>query len=397
MVKKYFPELSVITRGVDRFIPVCLAAVIAVSISLGGGAAWAQATQEEGAAATPANGSTTDTPVERLRNDPSVKVVEEPAGEAPGRIEVDADEETVEVLQRSVDIWSDGTRLSGDLFWPASAAEGEKLPAIVMAHGWGGTKDHLNATYAPRFAAAGFAVLTFDYRGWGESDSRLLIVGEQPAPDEGGEATVRAIVLREVINPVDHLEDVRAAVDWMAGEPRVDAERLGLWGTSFGGGHVVWTAAHDPRIDAIVAQVSAQNATAALEKSMGSQAMAMMQRLATNRARGQAPAVPQNSPLPGLRGTPVLERVAEYRPADVADRVRAATLIIDAEQEELFDIEQNGQAVYEIVKENAPAEYHVFPITHYEIYSGDWYEKSLDLETDWFRRHLAAENSAARE
>lgn len=332
-----------------------------------------------------------EAPAATLGGDPSVSVavpvdVDNPDGSVV--VTVSADGRSTDVRRRPVDIWSDGTRLSGDLFYPAGAPSAGKLPAIVLAHGWGGTRDHLNRTYAPRFAAEGFAVLSFDYRGWGDSDSRLLLVGEQPEPDASGQADVRVVLLREVVQPFDHLEDLAAAIDFIVGEPIVDADRIGLWGTSFGGGHVVWTAAHDPRIDAIVAQVGAQDSAAALEKSMGERAPLMMQNLATQRARGKTPAVPQNAPLPGLRGSPVMERVYDYRPIEHADRVRAATLIVDAEKEELFDIALNGRAVYEIVRENAPAEYHVFPITHYEIYSGEYYEKALDLQIDWFRRHL---------
>ena len=59
------------------------------------------------------------------------------------------------VESRSVNIWSDGTRLSGNLFFPENIEEGDKLPAIILCHGWGGVRAHLNQAYAPRIAAAG--------------------------------------------------------------------------------------------------------------------------------------------------------------------------------------------------------------------------------------------------
>ena len=74
-----------------------------------------------------------------------------------------------------MDIWSDGTRLSGDLWRPGGSEANDKLPAIILCHGWGGIRSHLNAAYAAHFARAGYVVLTFDYRGWGDSDSRLVI------------------------------------------------------------------------------------------------------------------------------------------------------------------------------------------------------------------------------
>src|SRR4030042_3516231 len=76
---------------------------------------------------------------------------------------------------RPINIWSDGTRLSGDLFYPRGLKAGDKLPAIILCHGWGGLRSHLNKDYAPLFAKAGYVVLTFDYRGWGGRDRRLAI------------------------------------------------------------------------------------------------------------------------------------------------------------------------------------------------------------------------------
>ncbi len=159
---------------------------------------------------------------------------------------------------RPVIIWSEGVRLAGDVFFPKDRKDGEKLPAIVLCHGWGGLKEHLNhveAGYAPHFAAEGYITLTFDYRGWGESDSRLVVSGDMPKPDENGEVTVRAKAVRDLVAPFDQQHDIDAAISFIEGEPGVDRDRIGLWGSSFGGGHVVWRAAHDDRVKCIVSQV----------------------------------------------------------------------------------------------------------------------------------------------
>jgi len=161
-------------------------------------------------------------------------------------------------MQRPVSIWSEGCRLSADLWLPDATPGDERLPGILLCHGWGGPKEHLNATYAPFFAEAGFAVLAFDYRGWGESEGKLEPVGERPRPDDNGEVTVRSRVAREVVDPFDQIRDIYNCLDWLSAEPQVDPDRIGLWGTSYGGGHVAWMAAHEPRVKVIVAQVSAQ-------------------------------------------------------------------------------------------------------------------------------------------
>jgi dienelactone hydrolase/ketosteroid isomerase-like protein len=162
------------------------------------------------------------------------------------------------IATRSIEIWSDGTRLAGDLFWPESLKDGERLPAIVMCGGWGSLKEHANAT-APYYAAQGYFVLTFDYRGWGHSDSRLVVRSDMPKPDANGEVTVTAQAIRDLVSPVERIEDIRAAISWLELEPGVDSQRIGLWGTSFGGGNVVAVAALDKRVKAVCSQVGDVN------------------------------------------------------------------------------------------------------------------------------------------
>jgi dienelactone hydrolase len=152
-----------------------------------------------------------------------------------------ASEDRIEVVSRPVSFWSEGTRLSGALFHPKGLGSGEKLPAIVMS---GGLAQVLDDAYAPYFAAEGFAVLTFDYRGRGRSDGRLS--------SEVGEA----------INPRDPTEDIVRAIDFLEREEIVDPARLGYWGAGDSGGHALRIAGHDARIKAVVAQAPAMDSRA---------------------------------------------------------------------------------------------------------------------------------------
>jgi len=106
--------------------------------------------------------------------------------------------------------------------------EGDRLPAILLCHGWSGLKSHLNAAYAPFFAKAGYMVLTFDYRGWGESDSRLVKRDKMPAPDFQGYVTVQAEAIRGLVDPVDQLVDIQSCLDFLSGEPMVNPDKIGL-------------------------------------------------------------------------------------------------------------------------------------------------------------------------
>lgn len=306
------------------------------------------------------------------------------------------EEKTVEnfptVLQRDIILWSDGTRLSGVLLYPKDREEGEKLPAIVLCNGWGGTKAFLmRSGIAPRFAAAGYVVIHYDYRNWGDSDSRLVVRGEMPMPDKDGYMTVKAQAIREVVDPFDQQEDIDAAVSYVYGEPMVDNDRIGIWGTSFGGGHVIYRAAHDGRIACVVAQVGAMPDDWTRRFPDGLKAV---YRQKADRARGVVDPVPQGGGSPGgLSGTPYSERIALFNPGQYADRVKVPTLLIDAEKEHYFDIKENSGRVHEILKKNGvPTEYHVLKgIGHYAIYGGQPLDDVMKLEIAWFDKYLKGE------
>jgi dipeptidyl aminopeptidase/acylaminoacyl peptidase len=223
-------------------------------------------------------------------------------------------------------------------------------------------------------------VLTFDYRGWGESAAKLVPVGDEAQPDSNGEVTIRARAVREVVDPFDQLSDIMNCMAFLEGEAQVDSERIGLWGSSYGGGHVVFMAAHDQRVKAVVSQVGAQQPA--------QMTLATGRARATARARGEiGPIPPVEDGVPGLGGTPDLGKMVRYRPIDTADKIRVPTLVIDAEHEELFDRLQNGYLLSEIVSKNAPTRYVTFPCKHYEIYDR-YYHDASNLARDWFTTYL---------
>jgi len=296
------------------------------------------------------------------------------------------------VLQRDITLWSDGTRLSGVLLYPKERQKSEKLPAIVTCNGWGGTKAFLmRSGIAPRFAAAGYVVINYDYRNWGDSDSRLVVRGEMPEAEKDGYVTVKAQAIREVVDPFDQQEDIDAAVSYVYGEPMVDADRIGIWGTSFGGGHVIYRAAHDRRIACVVAQVGSMPDDWTKRFPAGLNGVYKQK---SDRARGLVDPVPQGGGSPGgLKGTPYRERIALFNPGQYADRVRVPTLLIDAEKEHYFNIKENSGRVHEILKKNGvPTEYHVLKgKKHYDVYTGQPLDDVMKLEISWFDKYLKGE------
>jgi cephalosporin-C deacetylase-like acetyl esterase len=116
--------------------------------------------------------------------------------------------------KRIVNFFSEGVRMEGDLFLPDGLKAGERRPGIVLCHGFTGIRSVILADYAKVFVAAGFVALTFDYRGFG-----------------GSEGTKWRLI------PLEQIDDIRNAISFFETLAEVDPERIGLWGTSFGGGH----------------------------------------------------------------------------------------------------------------------------------------------------------------
>ncbi len=137
--------------------------------------------------------------------------------------------------------YSDGTWCAATLHRPAKATA-ETLPAILMLHGWGGIQDALTVPYYEEFTRAGYAVMTFDYRGWGDS----------------------AGLPRHVISARQRVADGDAALAFLKSLPGIDPRRIVLWGSSFGGGHVVELAAEHPELAGAIAQVPMLDGMAAV-------------------------------------------------------------------------------------------------------------------------------------
>jgi cephalosporin-C deacetylase-like acetyl esterase len=123
-----------------------------------------------------------------------------------------------------------GVTLAGWLYRPDAAGP---HPAITMAHGYAGVRGHGLDSFARAFADGGFVVLVHEHRGFGSS-------GGQPRQD---------------VDPWRQIADWRRAITFLENQPEVDARRIGLWGTSYAGGHAIVLGATDRRLRAVVAQV----------------------------------------------------------------------------------------------------------------------------------------------
>lgn len=132
----------------------------------------------------------------------------------------------------AVAFYSEGCRLVGDLYEPAGPADGGTRAGVVLCHGYTGVKDLYLPDTARALAGSGYAVLAFDYKGWGESEGP-----------------------RARLAPHSRVADVQAALTFLGARKEVDETRLGLYGTSYGGATAVWTAAIDRRVRCAVSVV----------------------------------------------------------------------------------------------------------------------------------------------
>lgn len=128
------------------------------------------------------------------------------------------------------DFISSGVRCDGDLLLPEGV---QNLPVIIMAHGLTAQKDMGLMPYAEQFIKNNIAVFLFDYRTFGKSDGTP----------------------RQVVDPSRHLEDWKNAIQHIKKLPQINAKKIGLWGSSFSGGHVIATASAVSGISAVISQV----------------------------------------------------------------------------------------------------------------------------------------------
>jgi len=124
-----------------------------------------------------------------------------------------------------------GVELGAWLYLPEKGSR--RGPAITMAHGYAGTREHGIGRFAEAFTAVGFVVLLHDHRGFGVS---------------GGEP-------RQDVDPWRQIDDWRRAISYLERRPEVDANRIGVWGSSYAGGHSLVLGATDRRIACVVSQV----------------------------------------------------------------------------------------------------------------------------------------------
>jgi fermentation-respiration switch protein FrsA (DUF1100 family) len=302
-------------------------------------------------------------------------------------------------MRRNVTFQSQGLRCAGWLYLPDNIPAGRKVPAVVMADATCSVKEMVEGKYAETFAAAGIAALAFDFRFLGESE------GEP----------------RNSIIYYDQHEDLRNAITFLSDQPEIDGERIGIWGISNGGGHVLRVAAYDKRIKAAAAVVPLGLNYDAIEPLMGPQGMAQFMGFLTGDrigryhgrpsgylalvSRGESQALFPNpaaynyymetakKQAPNFRNQLTLESVEKNLEFDPGASIHlispAALLMVTAEGDMAIPA---GQFMAEAFKRaGEPKKLITLPCAHTDVFDNEpAFSQASDACANWFRQYLMA-------
>jgi fermentation-respiration switch protein FrsA (DUF1100 family) len=304
-------------------------------------------------------------------------------------------------MRRDIEFSAEGVTLRGWLYLPDSG--GPRFPAVVMAHGYSAVKEMYLDRFAEVFSRADLAALVFDHRGFGASD------GEP----------------RQEIDPWAQARDYRHAITYARTLPEADRERIGVWGSSYSGGHVLVVGAIDRRVRCVVSQVPLISGWHLVRRLIRADQIAPTREMfdadREARFRGELPAmiavvsddpnVPCGLPTadsyqwftetgrtraPAWRNETTLRTVemfTEYEPGAHIDKISPTPLLMVVAARDHLTVVDLALAAYNRALE--PKRLEVLPGGHFEAYIGAGFGQASAAARDWFVTHLLAEASAA--
>jgi dipeptidyl aminopeptidase/acylaminoacyl peptidase len=291
----------------------------------------------------------------------------------------------------TVNFYSEGTRLSGDLFLPDGLRPSEKRAGIVLCHGYTGVRNLYLPDTAKALTDAGYVVLTFDYKGWGDSDGP-----------------------KSRLSPYGRVIDSQAALTFLGAQHMVDPDRLGIYGTSYGGATVVWTAAVDPRVKAVVSVVGIGHGRRWMRSvRRPDEFVDLLQRSAADRVRrvmtGQSEFADRNAVLlpdrqsaelaaaarrgnPGAVGEIPLEFIDDtlgFHPEWIVDKIAPRPVLFITCNDDRLVPPEESESLYAHAGE--PKKLVILKgWGHYEVYTGEAFRQVIEPTLAWYREYLPA-------
>jgi fermentation-respiration switch protein FrsA (DUF1100 family) len=296
-------------------------------------------------------------------------------------------------MREDVEFDAEGVTLRGWLYRPDGAAG--PVPTVVMAHGFSAVKEMYLDSFAEAFAAGGLGALVFDNRNFGASD------GEP----------------RQEIDPWQQVRDYRHAITYAQTRSDVAADRIGVWGTSYSGGHVLVLGAIDKRIKCVVAQVPLVSGFRNIQRLVRQDFLAPnREAMNTDRAaryRGEPPAmVPVVDPDPmatsalptpdswewfseaGKGKAPAwrnevtlrsVEMLMEYEPTAYLERISPTPLLMVVAALDHLTPSDLALEAYQQARE--PKRLVLLPDAHFDAYLKA-FDAASGAARDWFLEHL---------
>lgn len=298
-------------------------------------------------------------------------------------------------MRHDIEFDSDGTTLRGWLYIPESGVAPH--PAVVVTHGLGAVKEQYTDTIAENLANAGIAVILYDHPCFGASDG----------------------LPRQEADPVAQIQGYRNAITFLQSRSDIDSDRIGVFGSSFAGGHVLVVGAVDRRVKCVYAQVPVISGGTSLSRFINSEAMRGIRRMFDQdrlaRFQGAEPGV-----IPLITEDPTamaamadretyawyqsieperlatwrneitvrsIELLSGYEPGDYIGRISPTPLLMVVAQQDILTHSDLAFAAYE--RALHPKRLAILPGGHFVVYNEEFAE-SQRLMTSFFLEHLTA-------
>jgi pimeloyl-ACP methyl ester carboxylesterase len=271
-----------------------------------------------------------------------------------------------------------------------------KIPAvIVMAHGLAAERSFGLAAFAKRFAQAGYAVVVFDYRNFGGSTGKP----------------------RGLVSIRQQLQDWENVVLQLQKRRDINTRKVVLWGTSLSGGHVLSLAPQYKYVQAVITQVpyiDGQESLKVYPKKYLTRLSSIVAKDFMSKQLGLEPHTIAVIAESGIRCfasadsyagflsivPQYVERIEEiparimfslsrYRPILTVRKITIPVFLLGATQDQIVPIEVTRLCVTNL----APfVQYHEFPVGHFDVYHGQWFEKNISMQIDFLHQHIGVES-----
>lgn len=302
--------------------------------------------------------------------------------------------------REDIEFTTQETTLRGWFYPSEQATPSAVAPCVVMQHGFAAVKEMWLDRYAEVFQAAGLSVLVYDHPGFGASDA----VPGTP---------------RQEIDPWQQIRFLQHAITYAQSRDEVDADRIGVWGSSYGGGNALVAAAIDRRVKAVVSQVPAVSGSESFKHLVRIDNWAVLDAAFSDERRSRA-AGNQPTMIPIVDADPAamsalptpdsytwftqtaderapswrnevsllsMEFFRGYEPGIYASRIAPTPLLMVVAPLDRLASGQLATATYETAAE--PKKLVLVPGGHFDAYTGDGFDITSIAARDWFSTHLS--------